>query len=93
MKTTPALVVDSLFDTELNKNIDFIWGYRFQLGNTSSGGYTHHFVTTLESEITKVLDLDLSFVWDRTQNPTADEFGMLPEQDDYQIIVALGIDF
>lgn len=91
--STPALVVDSLFDTELNKRIDFIWGYRFQLLNESSGSYTHHFVTTLESELSKVLDLDISFVWDRTQNPTADEFGVVPEQDDYQIIVALGIDF
>jgi len=92
-ESTPALVVDSLFDTELSKKIDFILGYRFQLGNTRSGGYTHHFVTTLESELSKVLDLDLSFVWDRTQNPTADEFGVVPEKDDYQIIVALGIDF
>ena len=92
-ESTPTLVVDSLFDTELNKNIDFIWGYRFQLGNDDSGGYTHHFVTALESELSKVLDLDLSFVWDRTQFPTADEFGNVPKQDDYQIIVALGIDF
>jgi len=90
---TPALVVDSSFDIELNKRIDFIWGYRFQLGNNSSGGYTHHFVTTLESELSKVLDLDISFVWDRIQYPTADEFGNVPEQDDYMISVALGIDF
>jgi len=92
-ESTPALVVDTLYDTELNKRIDFILGYRFQLGNESSGGYTHHFVSTLESELTKVLDLDLSFVWDRTQNPTADETGNVPERDDYQFIVALAIDF
>jgi len=90
---TPALVVDSNYDIELNKRIDFIWGYRFQLGNNESGGYTHHFITTLESELTKVIDLDLSFVWDRIQYPTADEFGIVPEQDDYLFILALGVDF
>jgi len=92
-ESTPALVVDNRFDTELNKRIDFIWTYRFQLGNSSSGGYIHHFVTTLESELTKVIDLDLSFGWDRTQNPTAGEDGNIPDQDDFMIIVAFGIDF
>lgn len=92
-ESTPALVVDTLYDTELNKRIDLIQGYRIQWGNESSGGYTHHFVTTLESELTKILDLDLSFVWDRTQNPTADEAGNVPERDDFQFIVALAIDF
>jgi hypothetical protein len=40
-------------------------------------------VTALEIELTRRLDLDLSFVWDRIQDPKPEADGQVPEHDDY----------
>ena len=90
---TPALVAGTNFDTELTKSMDFIFKYTFQILNDASGTYTHHLVTTLETELTEWLDFDTSFVWDRVQNPTPDDDGIVPKKDDYYLIFSLGIDF
>ena len=90
---TPALVAGTNFNTELTKNIDFIFDYTFQILNEASGTYTHHSVTTLETELTNWLDFDTSFVWDRVQNPTRDDDGKVPKKDDFYLILSLGIDF
>jgi putative salt-induced outer membrane protein YdiY len=92
-ESTPALTVANLFETELTKRLDLKVRYDFQFVNEESGSYIHHFITTLETEITKWLDFDISFVWDRTQDPTPRADGSIPDQDDYQMIFALGVDF
>ena len=90
---SPAVMAGTVFDTELTKTIDFIFNYSFQILNKASGTYTHHSVTTLETELTEWLDFDTSFVWDRVQNPTPDNDGTVPEQDDFYLIFSLGINF
>ena len=90
---SPAVMAGTIFDTELTKSIDFIFNYSFQILNDASGTYTHHSVTTLETELTEWLDFDTSFVWDRVQNPTPDNDGTVPEQDDFYLIFSLGIEF
>lgn len=92
-ESTPALMAGTNFDTELTDDIDFIFKYTFQILNRASGTYTHHSVTTFETELTKWLDFDTSFVWDRTQNPTPDDDGIVPEKNDYYVIFSLGIDY
>ena len=81
------------FDTELTKKLDFIAKYEIQIVNQESGSFIHHFITTLETELTKWLDFDISFVWDRTKDPIPRADGTVPEQDDFQLIFSLGVDF
>ena len=83
----------TIFDTELTKTIDFIFNYAFQILNKASGTYTHHSITTLETELTEWLDFDTSFIWDRIQNPRPDDDGTVPEKDDFYLIFSLGIEF
>ena len=90
---TPALVAGTDFNTELTNTIDFTFKYNLQILNEASGTYTHHSITTLETELTKWLDFDTSFVWDRVQNPTPNADGTVPEKDDFYLIFSLGIDF
>ncbi len=92
-ESTLALTVSTLFDTELSKRLDLKARYNFQIVNEESGSYLHHVITTLETEVTKWLDFDISFVWDRTQDPTPRADGTVPNQDDYQMIFAIGVDF
>ena len=84
-ESTPAAVLRTNYDIELTKTIDFIARYNIQVGNAASGGYTHHIILTVESEITGALDFDTSFIWDRTAHPTEAADGASPEPNDYRL--------
>ncbi len=88
-----SLAVSTDLDIELTKALDFKFKYNVHLLKNESGGYTHYLIATLESEITKDLDLDISVVWDRTSHPTEDNDGNLPEPDDYRLLLGLGYSF
>jgi hypothetical protein len=90
---TPALVFGTVYDHKLTKQIDFIFDYSFFIVNEESGTYTHHFLTGLEFELGTLLDFDVTFVWDRVQDPRQNEDGSFPEQDDFRLTFGLGVDF
>ena len=90
--TTPALVAGTFYDTSLTKTIDFNANYTFSIVNQESGTYTHHAIATFEIELTDILDFDISFVWDRTQDPQTRADGTTPKQDDVQLLLTLGVD-
>jgi hypothetical protein len=58
-----------------------------------AGKYQHHIVSTLSTDLIGDLDLDVVFIWDRTENPRVDEDLIVPEQDDYRLEVNLAYDF
>ena len=58
-----------------------------------AGKYQHHIVTVLSTDLFGDLDLDISFEWNHTENPKADELGDIPEQDDYRFNVGLSYEF
>jgi len=92
-ETTPALVVTTDYDIELNKKLDFIYNYNITWVDQASGGYTHHMVTTFESEITGSFDFDVSFIWDHISKPTAADDGTVPLSDDYRITVGISYEY
>jgi putative salt-induced outer membrane protein YdiY len=92
-ESTPALWASTDYEHELNSRLDLILGYNTVIGNQQSGGYTHHALATLETELLSWLDFDVSFIWDRIQNPTPDSDGNTPEKDDYRFVVGLGLDY
>lgn len=90
--STAALVVGTVFDTELTKKIDFNASYRFNIVNKESGTYTHHAVAALEVELTRRLDLNLSLVWDRIQDPKPEDDGRVPDRDDFYFFFGIGFE-
>jgi len=92
-ESTPALVLGTNYETELTKSLDLIAGYNLQIANQASGGLTHHAISTLEMELTKRLDLDISLIWDRIQHPIPEADGRVPEQNDIRLIFSLGLDY
>lgn len=92
-ESTPAFVAGTNFNRELTKTVDFDFRYDLQIINEESGTYTHHLVAALETELTGWLDFDVSFVWDRTEDPTPEADGTVPKQDDFYLIFSLGIEF
>ena len=92
-ESTPSFRAGTVLDLEVTSWLDYGFDYSFFLTNEATGTYNHHLVTGLEFEITSLIDFDVTFVWDRIQDPRPDADGVLPEQDDYRLIVALGFEF
>jgi putative salt-induced outer membrane protein YdiY len=90
---TGALVFGSRFDWDITHRIGLILEYRGQFTSREVGETTHHAVSTLSLELTKRFDLDVSLVWDRISNPKIGADGIQPQQDDYRLVVGLGVDF
>lgn len=82
----------SYAETEITKRIDFDLRYTLQIGVTDIDDSTHNALAVLSVELTKLLDLDVSFTWDRLQGPRPDENGVFPEQDDFRLSIGLGIE-
>jgi hypothetical protein len=76
----------------LTKTVDFNGKYDISIVNKESGTFTQHAIATFEIELTSVLDFDVSFVWDRTQDPQVRADGTTPKQDDFQLLLTLGVD-
>jgi len=90
---TPAVVLSSTLDVELTKRTDLLVTYQVYLTDKESGLATHHAVTTVEVEITRALDFDVSFVWDRTEDPQTSAGGVTPLKNDYRLTLGIGVDY
>lgn len=90
---TPLVFFDSRFNTELTSNIDFIINYNMFYLNEESGTYVHHAEVTLQTEVLKDFDFDISVFWDKTQDPIAFADGTFPKQNDVQTMVAIGYSY
>lgn len=84
-----AVQLGTYMDAELTSTLDLTFKYEMQSSRESAGGYTHHMITSFESEITGSLDFDISFVWDRIGSPAADENGNIPKKDDYRLMLGI----
>jgi hypothetical protein len=91
--TTPAAVLNSNFKADITQRLTFIQSWQSIFTSKDSGQYTHHAVSTLEFEIKRHLDLDVSFVWDYLQNPAARADGIVPQNSDYYLTVGFGVRF
>jgi hypothetical protein len=50
-------------------------------------------VTGFEIDLTELLELGISLVWDRIEDPRPASDGLVPESDDFRLIVGLTFDF
>jgi hypothetical protein len=91
--STAAAVLQSSFKADITERLKFIQTFGATLTGQEAGLYTHHAVSTLEFEIKRHLDLNVSFVWDYLQDPKTDSSGVVPQHGDYRLIVGLGVKF
>ncbi|MBN2506731.1 MAG: DUF481 domain-containing protein [Verrucomicrobia bacterium] len=91
--STPAGVLQSYFKIDITRRLKFIESIGITLTREQAGLYSHHAVSTLEFEIKRHLDLDISFVWDYLQNPQTEEDGVLPRRSDFRLNVGVGVKF
>lgn len=91
--TTPAAVLNSYFKNDITKRLTLIQSWQSVFTDKNAGKYSHHSVSTLEFEIKRHLDLDVSFIWDYIENPQQKSDGSLPQNSDYYLTVGLGVRF
>jgi hypothetical protein len=91
--TSPALSFGTNFDTELTQWMDYLFVFTATFLDEESGSYQHHLLTTLSSDLAGNFDINISFVWDRTQKPPPLADGAFPEQDDFRLLVGLSYEF
>ena len=92
-ESTPALVVSNTASWDITKWLELDGNYRFQVVNKESGTYNHHLVASFESDITKWIEFDVSWIWDRIEDPKPAADGTVPEQDDFRTTVGLTFEF
>jgi len=92
-ESTAALSAGTTYTNELTSDIDYSLDYRFLVVKPEAGKYSHHFITGLSVDAVGPLDLDVSFVWDRVQEPRPESSGLVPKKDDYRLIFGVGFDF
>ena len=90
---SPIATIGSDFEIELTSSIDYELNIDLTFLEEAAGKYQHHIVSNLSTDLIGNLDLDLAFIWDRTEKPQADQDGNIPEQDDYRFEVRLAYDF
>jgi hypothetical protein len=90
---TPVFAVGTSAEADITKRVDLNLSYSGQFVSEQAGGQLHHTVATLEIEVTKVLDVDLSVVWDHVSDPREASDGTVPEKDDVRSTVSLGVEF
>ncbi len=91
-ETSFGWFLESYYEIEVTKDVDFEASYSLNYGKKDNGGMRHELFLTVEYEIIEDVDLDLSFIWDRTSDPQADEFNIVPEKDDFRTFITLGIE-
>jgi putative salt-induced outer membrane protein YdiY len=91
--STPAAVLQTSFKADITRRLKFSETIGVALTSEDAGLYSHHAVSTLEFEIKRHLDLDVSFVWDYLQNPRTESSGELPEHSDLRLNLGIGVKF
>ena len=91
--STPAAVLQTSFKADLTRRLKFIETIGVTLTSEEAGLYTHHAVSTLEFEVKRHLDLNVSFVWDYLENPQVNSSGVLPQHSDFRLNVGAGVKF
>lgn len=91
--TTGAALLNSYFKADITSRLTFIQSWQSTFTKRDAGRYFHHTVTTLEFEIKKHLDLDVSYIWDYLQDPETKSDGQVPQKSDQYLTVGFGVRF
>ena len=90
---SPALEVSTTYKIDINKMSNLTYDYKLTYTTNEAGVYKHHMVLVLENDLLSWLDLDISGIWDYVKSPTAASDGSIPLQNDFQMIMGLGVEF
>ncbi|MEM6567142.1 MAG: DUF481 domain-containing protein [Planctomycetota bacterium] len=86
---TGAFVITTNYELEISKNIDFELDYSITLPVPEAEQYNHNLFAGFDVDLVGNLDLSLTFIWDRVNQPVADENGNVPQPDDFRSFIGI----
>ncbi|MDQ7068394.1 MAG: DUF481 domain-containing protein [Sulfurimonas sp.] len=90
---SPALELRTKYKNRISSITDLIYSYKFTYTNRAAGTYKHHMILTFENALTSWLDLDITSVWDYVLEPQETSQNQLPQRNDFQFLIGLGVKF
>jgi len=81
------------FEQDLTDDVEISFQYDTQVSLSDVEETSHHALAKLSVELTRRLDLDVSFLWDRIGRSVSNSSGDDPEPDDFRLIVGFGVEF
>jgi hypothetical protein len=90
---TGAITFGTSWESSLSKRVDFDGSYSASVGVTDAADTNQHADATLSVELTSIFDIDLTFIWDRVGQPVTTANNETPDQDDFQLVAGIGIEF
>jgi putative salt-induced outer membrane protein YdiY len=85
--------VSSSVDWELTKRTDIEAYYQIQVGIPDPAATDQHAQVKLSVELTRYVDLDVTYDWDFIGQPIESVTGEVPEQNDQRLAVSFALDF
>jgi putative salt-induced outer membrane protein YdiY len=88
-----ALSLTTTYEREIHDKIDLDLSYKITATESSVGGYLQNTTLNFDIELTDILDFDVTFNWDRVNNPLNDSSGNPLEKNDFRVSFGLGVSF
>lgn len=88
-----VLAFGTLYEYEITSDIDFEAKYTVQMVSSEAGDFIHHLETGVDVDLGNDFELDVKLYIDRTDSPKPNEDGVMPDENDYRLVVSLGYEF
>lgn len=88
-----AVSFGTTYEKEINKRVDMDITYKLTSTDKALGEFIQNSNLKFAIELTDILDLDVSFLWDRVTSPLLDIDGNALEQNDFKLIFGLAVKF
>lgn len=90
---TAAMAFATNYEWDLTPDIEFDLNYSLTIPLPDTQNYNHHLMAMLSIDLPGSLELDISVVWDRFNNPLPDANGNEPQANDFRTVIGIGFDF
>jgi len=87
------IIPSTSLEMDITSDLELTFSYDAQITLPDTGGTIHHAFAELGYELTSILELDFSLTWDRVENPTTTEDGIVPERDDLRTYIGIGFNW
>jgi hypothetical protein len=88
-----AIKLQTHFKLDFNSYLSLRGDYSVTVDLEDSADITQHSLIKLDVAMTRHLNLNLAFVWDRVGDPQANAQGIVPKKDDFKISFGAGVHF